>query len=135
MGMWDRLGNIFKSYLNDFGDEGFHFNEKRSRSGHSDPDLDAAYEELDDYLQNKTEHEPRDVRSSPPEELLKDFAELGLSPEASFEECKTAYKKLLKIHHPDRHSKHQEDVKKATEKSVRVNAAYRRLENWYRRTG
>ena len=141
MGIWDRLGSVIKSYLNDEDKRTFSGGSTR-RSG--DPDLDAAYEELDDYLHGKdgkdrakasgdekesggnTAKKPRPV----PEEIRRDFAELGLTPDATAEECKEAYKKLLKIHHPDRHAKHDGNMKKATEKSTRVNAAYERLMKW-----
>jgi curved DNA-binding protein CbpA len=62
--------------------------------------------------------------------LRGDFAELGLPFDASEEDCKQAYKKLLKIHHPDRHAGHEGNMKKATEKSARINAAYDRIQRW-----
>jgi len=143
MGVWDRLGNVIKSYLNDYGEEVFHgssprggYRDGRYRSSHSDPDLNAAYEELDDFLGNNKDRKKtadEEPQSRPiPKELLKDFEELGLTPEVSFEECKAAYKKLLKIHHPDKHSTHEANMKKATEKSSRVNASYKRLEIWFK---
>ena len=136
MGIWERLGNVIKSYLND--EEPI----RKSPYGaarHGDPDLDAAYEELDDFLRGKdTQGKGGDGRRAAgesarpvPPELRQDFAELGLTPQASARECKEAYKKLLKIHHPDRHAKHQGNMKKATEKTARVNAAYRRIEEWF----
>jgi hypothetical protein len=70
----------------------------------------------------------------PPEDLRPDFAELGLPFGASAEECKTAYKKLLKIHHPDRHAGHAGNSQKATAKSARINASWDRIEKW-RKTG
>jgi len=129
MGIWDRFGNVVKSYFNDYG--------QRSR----DPDLDSAYEELDDYLGKNgsrkasawdEEKKSGEKKSPVPEDIKKDFAELGLTPEANIEECKEAYKKLLKIHHPDRHAKHDENMKKATDRTARVNAAYERLLIWFR---
>jgi DnaJ-domain-containing protein 1 len=69
-----------------------------------------------------------------PESLRKDFAELGVAFGASADDCKAAYKKLLKIHHPDRHAGHPGNMKKATEKSARINAAYQKIEHW-RETG
>ena len=146
MGIWDRLGTVIKSYLNDdkidYEDvfkRGSSKNPKRA-SG-SDPDLDAAYEELDDFLngkeksgenKQKTGAEAERKKRTVPNELKQDFAELGLNPDASFEECKEAYKKLLKIHHPDRHINHEGNLKKATEKTARVNASYERLAKWFR---
>ena len=139
MSIWDRLGDVIKSYVNDFGEGSFHGNSPKShyRQNHSDPDFNAAYEELDDFLQNKgsqkeSKEQEEPVKRPPPKELWEDFEELGLSREASFDECKAAYKKLLKIHHPDKHSRHPDNMRKATEKSARVNAAYKRLENWFK---
>jgi DnaJ-domain-containing protein 1 len=127
MGIWDRLGNVIKSHIND---------EERVFTGrrHSDPDLNAAYEELDDYLNREKAWKDfggAEEKRKVPEELRQDFAELGLTPEAGAEQCKEAYKRLLKIHHPDRHAAHEGNAKKATEKSVRINAAYERLMKWF----
>jgi hypothetical protein len=141
MGIWDRLGNVVKSYLNDedtriFGRGGGH-----SPSG--DPDLDAAFDELNDYLNRKTEGRGGERRAasggrggiSVPEALRPDFAELGVECGAPADECKAAYKRLLHIHHPDRHAAHAGNFKKATEKSARINAAYDRIEQWRRDSG
>ena len=139
MGIWDRLGTVLKSYVN------FETDDKRNFRGsnpgrHGDPDLDAAYEELDDFLRGNAKDGAEEDASPDagkkekarpiPEKLRQDFAELGLSPEATAEECKEAYKKLLKIHHPDRHAKHEENMKKATAKTVRVNEAYERIRKY-----
>ncbi|MDR2618786.1 MAG: DnaJ domain-containing protein [Treponema sp.] len=145
MGMLHRLGNVIKSYLNDEDDRVFSKSgsEKR-RSGH-DPDLDAAFEELEDFLSHdkpgpefreKREQKTGAREQTPPvpEELRRDFAELEVPFGASREACKESYKKLLKIHHPDRHAAHEGNMKKATEKTARINAAYDRIEKW-RETG
>ena len=143
MGIWDRLGNVIKSYLNDGGDAA---SRRSSYRGRGDPDLDAAYEELDDFLRgddgggksNKRDDEngrgEKSTERKRPvtDEIRRDFAELGLEPNASVEECKEAYKKLLKTHHPDRHARHEENMKKATEKTARVNASYERLMKWFK---
>jgi DnaJ-class molecular chaperone len=73
-------------------------------------------------------------RGTPPESLRSDFEELGLAFGASADACKAAYKKLLKLHHPDRHAGHEGNMRKATAKSARINAAYDRIERW-RETG
>jgi DnaJ-domain-containing protein 1 len=140
--MWDRLGNVIKSYLND---EAGRIPDRPPSGG--DPDLDAAWEELDELLKpgsrsqsrngdtgagNRSSGEPdRTPQSgSPPEVLRPDFAELGLPFGASAADCKAAYKRLLKKHHPDRHAGHEGDLKAATEKAARINAAYDRIERW-----
>jgi DnaJ-domain-containing protein 1 len=138
MGILDRLGNVIKSYLNDDDEKLFGRTGGRQQAS-GNPDLDAAYDELNDFLNRKQPgaesfaggQEKRSV-NMPPEELRPDFAELGLDLGASAEECKTAYKKLLKIHHPDRHAGHEGNFKKATERSARINAAYDRIEKWRR---
>jgi DnaJ-domain-containing protein 1 len=152
MGIFDRLGDVIKSYLNDEDERIF----GRSSSGrYSDPDLEAATEELNEFLRGGAGKEDSargsygrgrnasgDRSSSAssagaaavPEILRGDFAELGVPFGSNAETCKTAYKKLLKIHHPDRHAGHAENMRKATAKSARINAAFDRIEKW-RETG
>ncbi len=167
---FDRLGDIIKGFLDDEdqGLFGSSSNQNRGR-GFTDPDLDAAFEELDDYLKggrsdtssaksnrgstsgttrssdswsgrqsnagtNRDYSQRARDPSSPPESLRKDFAELGVPFGADEATCKGAYKKLLKVHHPDRHAGHEGNMRKATEKSARINASYQRIEKW-RETG
>jgi curved DNA-binding protein CbpA len=136
MGVFDRLGTIINSYFNDFSGE----TSRRFKSS-GDPDFDAAYEELDDYLNRKERHfereADRDFRTAkqsgvklPPEELRADFDLLGVPFGADSETCKAAYKNLLKIHHPDRHAGHEGNYQKATQKSAKINAAWDRIEKW-----
>lgn len=144
MGIFERLGRVIKSYLTD---EDSDFFKKRSEDEYyEDNDLKTAFSELDDYLndgpQERIKNTNRDYSQKTqsrtwntiPEVLFEDFAELGLPFGASADECKTAHKRLLKIHHPDRHAGHSENMRKATEKSARINAAYDRIEKW-RQTG
>ena len=147
MGIFGRLEDLVKSYLNG-GDEPFFKTSGDRRSG--DADFNAAYEELDEFLKTGksgagdfSAGKSRSARNggaggqtagnTVPEELRGDFAELGVPFGASADECKAAYKQLLKKHHPDRHAGHQGNMRKATEKSARVNAAFDRIERW--RTG
>jgi hypothetical protein len=161
MGIFNRLEDLIKSYLHDEDGRIFGPGPRQGRSG--DPDLDAAFDELNDYLggpgegdrgpaggsstnreqdwnggfgrsrdfwENRGGSGPGGNTGLPPEDLRPDFAELGLPFGASGEECKAAYKKLLKIHHPDRHAGHPGNFQKATAKSARINAAYDRIEQW-----
>jgi DnaJ-domain-containing protein 1 len=161
MGVFDRLGDVIKSYLND-EDENIFGRTRRERQRGGDPDLDAAFDELNDFLGKDSaqrdgwrgivDEEPGDSAAgdssyhkggygadksggagrtgsgTAPAALRQDFAELGLDLGAPAEDCKAAYKKLLKIHHPDRHAGHPGNMKKATDKSARINAAYDRIE-------
>ncbi|MDR2417619.1 MAG: J domain-containing protein [Treponema sp.] len=141
MGIFERIEDVIKSYLND--EDGAPLGKTQRRN---DPDYEAAYKELNEYLNDGASTRSRssfdEARSQNshayasnhsaniPEELRQDFTELGLPFGASADECKAAYKKLLKIHHPDRHAGHAENMRKATAKSARINAAYDRIENW-----
>jgi len=53
---------------------------------------------------------------------------LGMPPYAAFAEVKTTYKKLLFKYHPDRNASSPEALKKATETSTRINAAFQIIE-------
>ena len=148
MSIWSRLENVINSYFNDFGEQ----TSRRFRSS-GDPDVDEAYDELNDFLNGEDSrrekkksddgdfytwrdtHETRGGSGGtrtkmPPEELRADFELLGVPFGADEETCKTAYKKLLKIHHPDRHAGHEGNYKKATEKTAKINAAVDRIEKW-----
>jgi hypothetical protein len=143
MGIFERLGNVIKSYIND---EDSRPAGRRSGAACADPDLEAAYDELNDYLDNgersgrhgggegAAAESAGDTGEDPgktprvPEELRADFAELGVPFGADRKTCREAYKKLLKLHHPDRHAGHEGNMKKATEKTARINAAYARIE-------
>jgi DnaJ-domain-containing protein 1 len=148
MSIMERLGDLLRSYLN--FDDVETYDEVHA---HGDPDLDDAWAELNEFMggassawtdQTRDWENPyrsrtgnsRDFRSAtgnrggPPENLRADFAELGVAFGADEETCKAAYKKLLKIHHPDRHSGNEDEMKKATAKSVRINAAYENICRW-----
>ncbi|MDR1307873.1 MAG: J domain-containing protein [Treponema sp.] len=161
MGIFNRLEYLIRSYLNDrddesariFGRDGSRSRDTGSRSGaaasgaFTDPDVRAAFEELDEFLNRSAPPGTGGNRESGaknggvnnggasrpdrpvPGELRPDFAELGVPFGASAADCKAAYKDLLKKYHPDRHSG-PENVRKATEKSARINAAWDRIERW-----
>jgi DnaJ-domain-containing protein 1 len=142
MGIFDRLGSVLKGYL--AGEGGHVFRSHPQTAGAGDPDFQAAWEELDDFLEGrggrgKPEKTPSgnvENRAWPaPEELRRDFAELGVPFAAPIQECRAAWKKLLKLHHPDRHAGHPDNLKTATEKSARINAARERIEKAYHDSG
>jgi DnaJ-domain-containing protein 1 len=150
VGIFDRFGNVLRSYLND----GAWQDVKRpnTRNFSSDPDFAAAFDELEQFMRGKDSftgekawssgpgtsfyRSTAESRAKPavPEALRNDFAELGLEFGADAAQCKAAHKRLLKIHHPDRHASHEGDMKKATVKSAKINAAYERICKW-RETG
>jgi DnaJ-domain-containing protein 1 len=147
--LFDKLGDAIKNL----------FGEDQGRSASSgrtgDPDLDEAFAELNDYLdRGKTDsqaraeaerkHKETEERlsaasqgfstrapSGPPEALRTDYTLLGLSFGAPLAQAKSAYKKLLKRHHPDRNFGSPEEQKRATEFSAKLNDAYSRIELWW----
>ena len=54
---------------------------------------------------------------------------LGLTPEASEEEIKQAYRDLVNVWHPDRFPYNQRLKKKANEKLIQINVAYENLQS------
>lgn len=66
-----------------------------------------------------------------PYELVSDFQKLGVPSGSPLEICKTEYKKLLKLHHPDKNAGNPQAIKEATRKTAEINDAYQRIEDWY----
>jgi DnaJ-domain-containing protein 1 len=147
MGIADRLAEVLKSYLTSTSGT-----KTAGRSGaFADPDLQDAWEELDEFLGTKragafsSENAKAEQKSAggakpretklPPEALRPDYACLGVPFGAPPDVCKAAWKTLLKTHHPDRHAGHEGNMRKATEKSARINAAWERIERWARDGG
>ncbi|HOX92721.1 MAG TPA: J domain-containing protein [Spirochaetales bacterium] len=152
--IFDRLGNLLKSWLNNDIDTEPSSSGQGSRTGQStrsgDPLLDDAMDELDAFLDDDKQKQERLTRereararaeeaararpsgpSGPPKKLVDAYKTMGLSYGAPFESVRSAYKKLLKEHHPDRHGHSPEALKKATETSARINNAYRLIETWH----
>jgi len=157
--LFDRFGDLLKSWVRPddaaerpFSDPHRGGNDKRS----GDPFLDDAMDELNAFLDDDREaqerlRQEREARaraeeraradnsrpgasyrtSGPPPKLLEAYKTLGLAYGARFEDAKAAYKNLLKEHHPDRHGSTPENLKKATEKSARINNAWRIVETWH----
>lgn len=127
------------------------FGRPGARRSSGDSDLDAAMDELDDYLDTgRTETEARERErarreredaarrasayskpSGPPPALVQAYRSLGLAYGTAFPEVKAAYKRLLMQNHPDRNSATPEQLKRSTEISAQLNAAYQRIETWH----
>lgn len=63
-----------------------------------------------------------------PKYLIEDFLTLKLPPGSSLEECKAAWKNLLKRYHPDLQNSagiHDSEV------VIRINNSFRRIEKWF----
>jgi DnaJ-domain-containing protein 1 len=161
--IFDRFERMFKSWVASDSEELFGRGSARpgARGSSGDPDLDAAMDELDDFLDTgRTETEARERErarrereeaarrrsssssssgyssrpagstSGPPAALVQSYKTLGLAYGVPFPEVKAAYKHLLMQNHPDRNSATPEQLKRSTEISVQLNAAYQRIETW-----
>lgn len=58
------------------------------------------------------------------------YRTLGVAPGTPLPEVKAAYKKLLKLNHPDLNAQTPERLKRATEISSRINVAFQLIEAW-----
>ena len=156
MSLLDRFGRLINSYLNDFSDQTGRRLDSSRDPRRGDPDLDAAFDELNDFLNDKnsrfekdsgkerTQYSWRDAETGnnskqtksnlPPDELRVDYELLGVPFGADEETCKSAYKKQIIAHHPDRHAKHEGNYKKATDRTARINAAWDRIEKYFNLT-
>ncbi len=154
--IFDRFERMFRSWVNGAAEEVENlFGSSRSRSSTGDPDFDEAMAELDDFLdRGKTESEARERArerreqeaynrsgssysgsagrspSGPPAQVIQAYRTLGLSYGTPFAEVKAAYKRLLMQNHPDRNSATAEQLKRSTEISAQINAAYSIIETW-----
>jgi DnaJ-domain-containing protein 1 len=153
--IFERLERLVKAWVNSGSSPSPSRGRTSSPSSYGDPDLDAAMAELDDFLDtSKTETERREaeeLRAQAQRErrareeqsrrygaqagdgqtavvIEQAYRYLGLKPYAPVSEAKAAYKKLLFAYHPDRNSSSPEALKKATETSTRINAAFQIIE-------
>ena len=66
-----------------------------------------------------------------PFDLYEDFKTLCVMPGTNLEECKVAYKSLLKKFHPDKFANEPEKQKEATEITSSITSAFTRIKTWY----
>lgn len=60
------------------------------------------------------------------------FEILDITPDASYEDAKTAYRDLMNVWHPDKHGQNERLLAKATEKTKVINDAWDRLQLFYK---
>lgn len=137
--LFDRLGDLLRTVLG--GDQATAAGHRRGRPQRpDDPDLAAAWEELDAFLdsdaaaaggrrQSAAGGGPRSAAADGPHEYLRrDYATLGVAFGAPLREVKSAYKRLMQAHHPDRFANDPRRQAVATRKAAAINAAYARIE-------
>jgi hypothetical protein len=148
--IFDRFERMFKSWIAGAAEDAEEIlGAGRARRPSGDSDFDAAMDELDDFLdlgRTQTEAQERERArrereetarraaqgrpSGPPAALVAAYRSLGLAYGVPFPEVKAAYKRLLMQNHPDRNSATPEQLRRSTEISALLNAAYHRIELW-----
>jgi hypothetical protein len=156
-GFIDRLAELFKTL---FGSESGNSPHDGSASpgsrspgsgsgmgsphGFVDPDLQAAWEELDEYIRtgpnsNKSSGgwrrgagETRDGTRAgaprPPDESLRqDYSNLEVAFGADIEVVRASYKRLMLKYHPDKHAGDLEKQKIALEIAKKINQSFERI--------
>ncbi len=73
-------------------------------------------------------------RIAVPPELVEDFAVLNVLPGVPLEDCKRAWKNLVKKYHPDLNSTQNERIDIEQQNSVirRINNSYKKIETWFK---
>ncbi len=128
MGYYERLGEILRDRLNSdddpFADIADSAAEKEEQPRASEGERSAPPEE-------KPAPQKKASTVPVPRELIEDFLILGLMPGEPEEECKNAWKLLLKMHHPDRHQNSESDKKIAEQTTINITRSYRRIKHWF----
>ena len=136
MDIFDRLGNLIRTIIDDPDDDS---------NGAGDPDLDVAWEELEDYIREgapsnaggRAAADGTGTRPGGPaeqlrtEQLRRDFRNLEVPVGAPIESVRRNYKRLMAAFHPDRHSADPEKLRTATEVTKRLNESYTRIRDYY----
>ena len=137
--LFDRLGDLLRTVLGGDGPGAVTGGAQRRRPLHTDdPDLAAAWEELESFLESDEQpagHGPSSASdrtgagaAHPPDPLRADYATLGVAFEAPLSDVKRAYKRLMQAHHPDRFAHDPARQAAATRTAARINAAFARIE-------
>ncbi len=134
---FDRLGDIVNSVLGNLGEP---FSQKNKKGGFDDPFMDEAWDELNDYLNDRepagrgkgrrpSGSRQRSYSDSRDESLAQAYANLEVPYGAPFDDVKKAYKRLLRAYHPDRFAQDPEKLKIATEITKKINEAIARIKS------
>lgn len=133
--IFDRLGNLLKSFVREDSDSFARPSGSRPGGAYADPDLQDAWEELDDFLKSDGNEaprsEPKPRKPSIPETLRPAYKNLEVPFGASIGDVAKSYKKLLRTHHPDKHATDPSAYAKATEKTKKLTESFRKIKDFF----
>ena len=140
--IFDRITNLFRTLFTDdpFDSDSY----EKTRNRYYDPDLQEAWDELDEFLNdgktdtNQTYRQKRTYTQKIDPELealKKDYANLEVEFQAPFIEVKKSYKKLLSKYHPDRFANNPKKLKIATEIAKKINQSFTKIREYERKRG
>jgi hypothetical protein len=150
MALLDRIAAVLRTFLGGTGSAGSATGSAPrgespdgSAAHPADPDLAAAWDELNDYLgeerpdrgEGRAQSGGRGSPALPPESLRRDYANLEVAFGADIETVRQSYKRLALHYHPDRHAGTPEKAQVATEISKRINESFERIRSFHERTG
>ncbi|MCB9727624.1 MAG: J domain-containing protein [Deltaproteobacteria bacterium] len=135
MGIFDRLSRLARAEVSHLGGR-----VREALSGDSDDALaddDEVVETSEARAAEARAQAGRASRSAPvdepsqqrwPREIREAYATLELPLGSSREQARTAYRRLLRTHHPDRHQHDDAAERRATERTMTIRAAWERLD-------
>jgi DnaJ-domain-containing protein 1 len=122
MDLWQRLDRLVRSWM------------IASESDAAEP---GAWEELEAFLRREhfadssTDTGSSSTASAPPPQIRQALTDLELAVGASPEEIRSAYRRQLKLYHPDRFGDRPEQARRAVEVTHRLTVAYQTLRDYY----
>ena len=134
----DRFADFLRSVLGGDKEQDSQSAGQRPRGRFVDPDVEEAWQELDDYMRggdSAARSEARSRESSrtrsaprpPNESLRQDYANLEVPFGASIETVRQSYKNLILKYHPDKHAGNPEEQRVALEITKKINASFERI--------
>jgi hypothetical protein len=115
---------------------------RSSRKTYADPDMQAAWDELEDYLKGEPARDQQSNQKAKPsdyatfqrekerERLRQDYANLEVPYGSSFAQVKKAFKTQLLKYHPDKHTDNPEKARIATEITQKINASFQKIKSF-----
>ena len=120
MSIAQRLLNIARAEINNVQQR---ISERLSSNSNSYKDSDKARKARDSASSSRSESKEEKARL----ELLQYYANLELSEGADWPQVKSAYRRLMRKYHPDRHRDNPQEQQVATELTQKLRVAYEAL--------